>query len=98
MPPFLFLEEIMAHVFERNYVDEKNRGFSRGDVVSEFLEENKVKIGFLLADGIIKEVESVAAFMKKIEAPAAPAPEQEEAVEILDEIENLDPDKKRKRK
>jgi hypothetical protein len=96
MPPFLFLEEIMAHVFERNYVDEQNKGYSRGDVVPAYLEENKVKINFLLADGIIKEVESVAAFMKKVEATAAP--EQDEEAEVLDEIESLDPDKKRKRK
>jgi len=84
----------MSHVFERNYVDEQNKGYSRGDVVPEYIEQNSVKIGFLLADGIIKEVESVAAFMKKVEAPVA----VEEEEEIADEVERLDPDKKRRRK
>lgn len=86
----------MAHVFERNYVDEQNKGYSRGDVVPEYIEENTAKIGFLMADGIIKEVESIAAFMKKVEAPAPAEIDEEE--EIADEVERLDPDKKRRRK
>ncbi len=90
----------MGYVFERHYVDENNKGYVRGAVVPADFSEARVR--FLLADGIVKGVEGIEDFLQKVET--APVPlvaedvEIEPEVEALDEVERLDPEKKRRKR